>query len=99
MFMRSLRTIDCQLREFAQDHRMRIVVLPGDGIGPEISEAALSVLNAVNSAFGLGLQFETHQIGLVRLKAEGSTFPDSVLKAAREADGIILGPVSHSDYP
>jgi isocitrate/isopropylmalate dehydrogenase len=78
---------------------MRIVVLPGDGIGPEISVATLTVLDAVNSAFGLGLGFETHQIGLARLKAEGSTFPDSVLMAARESDGIILGPVSHSDYP
>src|SRR3954467_867224 len=43
--------------------------------------------------------FETHQIGLSRLAKDGSTFPDEVLEAARAADGIILGPVSHSDYP
>jgi 3-isopropylmalate dehydrogenase len=78
---------------------MRIIVLPGDGIGPEISEATRRVLEAADRLFRLGLEFETEVVGLARLKADGTTFPQSVLQAAREADGIILGPVSHSDYP
>ncbi len=78
---------------------MRFVVLPGDGIGPEISDATLQVLEVLNRKLLLGLTFETHEIGLSRLAKDGSTFPDEVLEAARAADGIILGPVSHSDYP
>jgi 3-isopropylmalate dehydrogenase len=78
---------------------MRFVMLPGDGIGPEISNATLEVLDLLNSRLSLGLNFETHEIGLSRLAKDGSTFPDEILEAARAADGIILGPVSHSDYP
>ena len=78
---------------------MRIVVLPGDGIGPEISAAALEVLGIVNCSLALGLDFETHEIGLSRIQTSGSTFPAGVLEGCRAADGILLGPVSHSDYP
>jgi 3-isopropylmalate dehydrogenase len=78
---------------------MRLVVLPGDGIGPEISAAAVEILQLLNRKLALGLVFETHEIGLVRLKREGTTFPTSVLEACRSADGIVLGPVSHSNYP
>lgn len=78
---------------------MKLVVLPGDGIGPEISEATIRVLRLLDRRLSLGLTFETHEIGLARLARDGSTFPDEVLAAARAADGIILGPVSHSDYP
>lgn len=78
---------------------MRFVVLPGDGIGPEISDATIQVLDVLNRKLSLGIAFETHEIGLSRLDKDGSTFPDEVLEAARAADGIILGPVSHSDYP
>jgi 3-isopropylmalate dehydrogenase len=78
---------------------MRLVVLPGDGIGPEISAATVEVLQLLSRKLALGLVFETHEIGLVRLKREGTTFPASVLEACRSADGIVLGPVSHSNYP
>jgi 3-isopropylmalate dehydrogenase len=78
---------------------MRLVVLPGDGIGPEISAATVEVLQLLNRELALDLTFETHEIGLLRLKREGTTFPPSILEACRSADGIVLGPVSHSNYP
>src|SRR5271165_3072421 len=78
---------------------MRLVVLPGDGIGPEISAAACEVLQLLNDRLSLGLSLETHEIGLARLKREGTTFPASVGEACRAADGIVLGPVSHATYP
>jgi 3-isopropylmalate dehydrogenase len=78
---------------------MKIAVLPGDGIGPEIAAVAVSVLEAVNKKFSLGLRFESHEIGLASLKRSGSTFPGNVLAACRAADGIVIGPVSHLDYP
>src|SRR5688572_12687242 len=78
---------------------MKILVLPGDGIGPEITQATLAVLDRANAKFKLGLEWEMQDIGLVTLKSRGSTLPDSVMEAARRAPGIILGPVDHLQYP
>lgn len=78
---------------------MRFIVLPGDGIGPEISAATVTVLELLNQKLGLGIDFETREVGLATLKRLGTTTPPGVLEACRAADGIILGPVSHSDYP
>jgi len=78
---------------------MRIVVLPGDGIGPEITAASVAALEAVDRRLSLGLRFETHAVGFASLNRAGTTFPDEVLEVCRRADGILLGPVSHLDYP
>lgn len=78
---------------------MDIVVMPGDGIGEEITAATLGVLEVADERFGLGLAFETCDIGFKALAATGTTFPDAVLERARRADGILLGPISHMDYP
>ncbi|WP_372624207.1 isocitrate/isopropylmalate dehydrogenase family protein [Falsiroseomonas sp.] len=78
---------------------MRLVVLPGDGIGPEITAATMQVLRRADALFSLGLAFEEHEIGLARLAREGSTLPEQVIEAARAADGIVLGPVDSYAYP
>ena len=78
---------------------MKILVLPGDGIGPEITKATLNVLDRANAKFKLGLEWRIEDIGLTTLKSRGSTLPDDVMEAARQAPGIILGPVDHLQYP
>jgi len=78
---------------------MRIVVLPGDGIGPEITAATLAVLEIVNQGLGLGLEFEHHEVGFASLKKEGTTFPDRAFAACKAADAVLLGPVAHLEYP
>lgn len=78
---------------------MRLLVLPGDGIGPEITEATRAVLEAADAQFGLGLMIEQRDIGLKSLHESGSTLPDEVMGLVPEVDGVILGPVSHYDYP
>ncbi len=78
---------------------MKILVLPGDGIGPEITEATLAVLDRVNSKYKLGLEWQTEEMGLAALQKQGSTLPEAVMEAARTAPGIILGPVDHLQYP
>jgi isocitrate/isopropylmalate dehydrogenase len=78
---------------------VRIVVMEGDGIGPEITAATMAVLRAVDGIFELGLSFAPVAIGMVALQAQGTTFPQAALEAAKAADGVILGPVSHNDYP
>ncbi len=71
----------------------------GDGIGPEISAATVTVLEAVARRFGIAFEFTTTPIGFAALRATGTTFPETALARAREADGVVLGPVSHNDYP
>lgn len=78
---------------------MRILVLPGDGIGPEIVEATLSVLQTLDARFGLRLFFEIRDIGLKALEEQGTTLPPGVMEAVPRFDGVILGPVSHYEYP
>lgn len=78
---------------------MRIIVLPGDGIGPEISEATIAVLEAANRLFNLGLSFDHDDVGFTSLEKYGTTLRDETLAKARTYDGIILGPQSHMDYP
>jgi 3-isopropylmalate dehydrogenase len=78
---------------------MKIIVMPGDGIGPEITAATVRMLEVAGEKFRLGLEFEFRGIGLETLKSAGTTFPAEVLEACRGADGIVLGPVSHQDYP
>jgi isocitrate/isopropylmalate dehydrogenase len=78
---------------------LHILVLPGDGIGPEISSATRRMLEAAEASLGLGLVFEESEIGFAALKSSGTTFPASTWEKAKTADGIILGPVSHNEYP
>lgn len=78
---------------------MRILVLPGDAIGPEIAAATERVLRAADDAFGLGLELEHRDIGWAAHEAVGETMPRDVLDRVGEVDGTILGPVSHLDYP
>ena len=78
---------------------MRIAVLPGDGIGPEITAATVQVLKLASERFGLGLTFQQHDVGFAALKAHGATITAKVVDACRAAEGIVLGPVSHADHP
>jgi isocitrate/isopropylmalate dehydrogenase len=76
-----------------------LLVLPGDGIGPEIVAATVEVLQAADRQFELGLAFETADIGFASLHKAGTTISDAVVEQAKAAAGVVLGPVSHNDYP
>jgi len=78
---------------------MNLLVLPGDGIGPDISAATVEVVTAAAARAGISISFSQADIGFTSLKAHGTTFTDAVFEAARDADGVILGPVSHNEYP
>lgn len=78
---------------------MDLLVLPGDGIGPEITAATVRLLEVVDRRFGLGLRLEQRDIGFAALERSATTLPDAVLDRALRADGILLGPISHLDYP
>jgi 3-isopropylmalate dehydrogenase len=77
---------------------MQILVLPGDGIGPEITAATRQVLEAASKRFGLGLDFIEDVVGHESLQKHGTTVRPEVLDKARTADGIILGPTATADF-
>jgi 3-isopropylmalate dehydrogenase len=79
---------------------MKILVLPCDGIGPEIVAASMTVLEVTSDRFGLGLAFDYDDVGFTSLEKHGTTLRESVLENARaDYDGVILGTQSHADYP
>ena len=70
-----------------------ILILAGDGIGPEIMAAAEQVLTAVNHRFDLGLSWEQGLLGGAAIDAHGQPLPDVTLEATKKADAILLGAV------
>ncbi|MDC9721128.1 MAG: 3-isopropylmalate dehydrogenase, partial [Gammaproteobacteria bacterium] len=70
-----------------------ILVLPGDGIGPEIVAEAEKVLYAVGEKFNLGLNISNALVGGSAIDAMGGPLPDATLEAAKAADAILLGAV------
>lgn len=78
---------------------MKILVLPGDGIGPEIVGAGMRVLEAVNESRNLGLTFEHDVVGFASLEKHGTSIRPELLDKARRFDGVILGPQSNLEYP
>ncbi|WP_256473849.1 3-isopropylmalate dehydrogenase [Microbulbifer okhotskensis] len=69
------------------------MILPGDGIGPEIVEQALAVLEVASEKYNLGLSFEQGLIGGSSIDAHGEPLTDEALKAAGECDAVLLGAV------
>ena len=70
-----------------------VLILPGDGIGPEIVTEAKRVLDLVNEQFSLGLEFTEALVGGAAIDADGVPLPASTLEAAKKADAILLGAV------
>ena len=77
---------------------MKLVILPGDGIGPEIAAATLDVLDAVRSRFALPLDIHEDITGHASLKVHGATVTDALLERVRAADGLILGPAATFEF-
>ena len=78
---------------------MNILVLPGDDIGPEITAAALAIVERVNAIYTLGLTLQTRDVGMPSFRRTGTTLPDSVIEEALAADAVILGPCGMTEYP
>jgi 3-isopropylmalate dehydrogenase len=70
-----------------------ITVLPGDGIGPEVTAQAVRALEAVAAKFGHRFEFETALLGGAAIDATGEALPDATLQVCRRADAVLLGAV------
>ncbi|MDA3915066.1 3-isopropylmalate dehydrogenase [Oleiagrimonas sp.] len=70
-----------------------LVILPGDGVGPEVSAAAVAVLKAVAERGGHVFDFDEHPIGGAAIDATGEPLPEATRKACQKADAVLLGAV------
>lgn len=72
---------------------LRVAVLPGDGVGPEVAGAASRVLDAACRAEGVGLRAEEHAFGGAAIDAHGAPLPDATRAACLASDAVLLGAV------
>ncbi|MEC7679390.1 MAG: 3-isopropylmalate dehydrogenase [Planctomycetota bacterium] len=73
--------------------KAHLVLLPGDGIGPEITEQAKLVLEQVSQKFGHDFDFSSHLIGGIAIDSTGEPLPEDTVAACRSSDAILLGAV------
>jgi 3-isopropylmalate dehydrogenase len=78
--------------------KMKILIVAGDGIGPEVTGEAARVLKSVAEMGGYDFQFREELIGGVAIKAHGSPLPDGALQAALESDAVLLGAVGSNEF-
>ena len=72
---------------------MKIVTLPGDGIGPEIMQAAVAVLDATAQKFNFKVEYDEELLGGAAIDATGVPFPKETEAAAKAADAVLLAAV------
>lgn len=72
---------------------LKIICLPGDGIGPEVTRSAIAVIKAVGEKFQLGFKIEEFPIGGIAIDETGEPLPPLTLEACKQADAIFLGAI------
>ncbi|MFA9388977.1 MAG: 3-isopropylmalate dehydrogenase [Prolixibacteraceae bacterium] len=77
---------------------LKIAVLPGDGIGPEIIEQALKVTKAVCAKFGHELQYKTALTGAIAIDELGDPYPEETHQLCMESDAILFGAIGHPKF-
>ena len=77
---------------------LKIALLPGDGIGPEVTEEAVRILKNVGEHSGKTFTFSTHPIGGAAIDAEGVGLPEHTLEACLGAKAVLLGAVGHPKF-
>ena len=78
--------------------KLRITVLPGDGIGPEVTAEAVRVLQTVAAIHGHRFEFDSHAIGGAAIREFGSPLPTNTLDACLASDAVLLGAVGAPEY-
>lgn len=78
--------------------KKKIAVLPGDGIGPEVTSQSIKVLNAIAKRFNHEFTFEEGLIGACAIDKTGNPFPEETLKLCKSADAILFGAIGDPKY-
>ncbi len=72
---------------------LKITLLPGDGIGPEVTEAAVKVMNFVAAKFDVTMELSSKDFGGISIDKHGKPLTDETLKSCFESDAVFLGAV------
>jgi 3-isopropylmalate dehydrogenase len=78
--------------------KKNIVVIEGDGIGPEVTRQSVKVLNAIADCFQHEFYYRYHLMGAAAIDKTGSPLPDNTLEAALQSDAILFGAIGHPKY-
>src|SRR4026207_319274 len=78
--------------------KLRVTILPGDGIGPEVTTEAVRVLQTVAGIHGYKFEFAEHAIGGPAIREFGSPLPRATLDACLASDAVLLGAVGAPEY-
>ena len=78
--------------------KKNIVVIEGDGIGPEVTRQSVKILNAVAERFKHSFQYSYHLMGAIAIDKTGNPLPDETIEAALKSDGILFGAIGHPKY-
>ena len=81
----------------ARPTELKVAVLGGDGVGPEVTGAAMQVLEAAVRDEGVSLRLAERSVGWTAVLQEGSSLPDGTLRACLAADAVFLGAVGHPE--
>ena len=76
----------------------KILILPGDGIGPEVTSSAMEILRFVKDLYSLDLDIEIHDVGGAAYDKTGHPLPDKTLEIARKSDAILFGAVGGPEW-
>ncbi|MAL17410.1 MAG: 3-isopropylmalate dehydrogenase [Balneola sp.] len=78
--------------------KKKIAVLPGDGIGPEVTKQAIKVLEVIAERFGHEFEYEKGLVGAVAIEATGDPLPKETLETCLNADSILFGAIGDPKY-
>lgn len=77
---------------------LKIALLPGDGIGPEVTAQAVKCLQAVEEAFGHRFHFTEAAVGAQAIDKTGDPLPENTLRICRQADAVLFGAIGDPKY-
>ncbi|MFN2577761.1 MAG: 3-isopropylmalate dehydrogenase [Pyrinomonadaceae bacterium] len=78
--------------------QLNLAVLPGDGVGPEVTAEAVRVLREVANIYGHSFYFQEHSVGGVAIRETGSALPAATLDACLRADAVLLGAIGSPEF-
>ena len=73
--------------------KLKIAILPGDGIGPEIIKQALKVMEAIGNRFGHTFDYSFGLVGAAAITTKGDPYPEETHRMCMEADAILFGAI------
>ena len=78
--------------------KLKIAILPGDGIGPEVTNESIKVLNCIAKKFNHDVEMSTGSVGAIAIDEYNDPYPDETHKLCSESDAILFGPIGDPKY-